>query len=205
MRVLLTGMMFLLAGFMSPALSAATTGEAAPNFTATDALSGNAITLQDLKGKIVVLEWANYGCPFVKKHYSVSNIQHMQQRAEKDGIVWITINSGAQGKQGYFESDALAAKAVADQKASPSYYVRDVSGEVGKLYGAKTTPHFFVINDEGVLVYQGAIDDKPSVASADIPTSKNYVSAVLAQLKQGKAVTVKDTKPYGCSVKYDLF
>ena len=181
--------------------AAVTTGEAAPAFTAVDALSNKNISLADLKGKTVVLEWTNYGCPFVKKHYNVNNMQTLQKAATADGVVWVSVNSGGKGKQGYLEADEVA-DAVKKQGAASTHYIRDPEGALGKLYGAKTTPHIFIINAKGTLVYQGAIDDNSSHESSSIPGATNYVTQTLAALKAGKPVATGTTQPYGCSVKY---
>ena len=187
--------------FAANAQAAAKTGEAAPAFSATDALSNRTISLADFKGKTVVLEWTNYGCPFVKKHYSVNNMQTLQKNATDDGVVWISINSGGKGKQGYLEADEVAA-AVKEKGAHPTHYIRDPEGSIGKLYAAKTTPHIFIVNGEGTLVYQGAIDDNSSHESSSIKGATNYVTETLAALKAGKPVAVNTTQSYGCSVKY---
>ena len=158
-------------------------------------------SLADFKGKTVVLEWTNYGCPFVKKHYSVNNMQTLQKNATDDGVVWISINSGGKGKQGYLEADEVAA-AVKEKGAHPTHYIRDPEGSIGKLYAAKTTPHIFIVNGEGTLVYQGAIDDNSSHESSSIKGATNYVTETLAALKAGKPVAVNTTQSYGCSVKY---
>jgi len=178
------------------------TGSAAPDFKAVDALSGKEFSLSDYKGKTVVLEWVNFGCPFVVKHYGAKNMQKLQADAAKDGVVWISVNSGAEGKQGYFASDDEARKALSEQGASAARYVRDVSGAIGKAYGAKTTPNMYVIDAKGTLVYQGAIDNKPSVDKADIAGATNYITTALAELAAGKPVSTPTTKPYGCGVKY---
>lgn len=178
------------------------TGSAAPDFKAVDALSGKEFALSDYKGKTVVLEWVNFGCPFVQKHYDSNNMQTLQTQAAKDGVIWISINSGASGKQGNFTSDEDAAKAVKEKAAAPARYVRDTTGAIGKAYAAKTTPHLFIIDSKGTLVYQGAIDDKSSVDKADIAGAKNYVTTALAELAAGKKVSTPTTKSYGCGVKY---
>lgn len=172
----------------------------APAFSGQD-INGKTISLSDFKGKTVVLEWTNPDCPFVKKFYSVGKMQELQKAAIADGIVWISINSGAEGKQGHMTQDA-AKKVTAEQNWSGSAYILDAKGEIGKAYSAKTTPHMYVIDKDGVLVYAGAIDDKESTKSADIATSKNYVTAALADIKAGKAVEVSSSRAYGCSVKY---
>ena len=176
------------------------TGAPAPNFTLTDA-AGKQVSLADFKGKTVVLEWNNPGCPFVQKHYSSGNMQRTQARAARDGAVWLTVNSGAPGKQG-FMSGAQAGAYVAKAKARPAAYLLDPTGKVGRLYGAKTTPDMVVIDKAGMVRFAGAIDDKATADPADIATARNNVVAALAELKAGKAVSVKTARSYGCSVKY---
>jgi hypothetical protein len=175
-------------------------GRAAGNFSLTDA-DGKPAKLSDYRGRMVVLEWNNPGCPFVKKHYDSGNMQRTQAAARAAGAAWLTINSGAPGKQGHM-SGPEAKAFVAAQKAQPTRYLLDPAGRVGKGYAAKTTPHMYVIDGKGVLRYQGAIDDKPTASQADIAGARNHVTAALTELKAGKAVSVADTRPYGCTVKY---
>lgn len=175
-------------------------GKPAPDFKAKD-IAGVEQSISGHKGKVVVLEWTNPGCPFVRKHYDGSNMQTLQKYAADKGVVWIAVNSSAEGKEGYM--DTAAAKAsVEKEKAVPASYVLDAEGTIGKLYGAKTTPHMYIINAEGTLVYEGAIDDKASADPEDIKTSKNYVKEGLDELLAGKPITTPQTKAYGCSVKY---
>lgn len=182
------------------ALAAARVGEPAPAFTLTDS-NGTTHSLSDFKGKTVVLEWTNHECPFVKKHYGPGNMQRQQAEATAAGVVWLTINSGAPGKQGHV--DAAGANAVMAEKGHKSTaYLLDPTGAAGKAYGAKTTPHMYVIDGEGVLRYAGAIDSNPSGDPADIPGATQYVVQALADLAAGRAVAVANTQPYGCSVKY---
>jgi hypothetical protein len=148
-----------------------------------------------------VLEWLNHGCPFVKKHYSSGNMQSLQKKYGEKGVVWLSVVSSAPGKQGYNLPDDANALST-EMKAAPAAVLLDPTGEVGKLYDARTTPHMFVINPEGVIIYNGAIDDKRSTDVEDISTSKNYVAAALDEAMSGKPVTVAATQPYGCSVKY---
>lgn len=185
----------------SPALLAkATVGQPAPAFSLTDS-QGKTHALSDFKGKTVVLEWTNAECPFVKKHYGAGNMQAQQGEATAGGVVWLTVNSGAAGKQGAV--DAAGANAViAASGGKQSAYLLDGSGDVGRSYGAKTTPHMYVIDGEGVLRYAGAIDSNPSADPADIAGSTQYVKAALADLAAGRPVAVANTQPYGCSVKY---
>jgi len=177
-----------------------TVGQPAPDFTLKDT-SGKEHKLSDLKGKFVVLEWINYGCPFVKKHYDSQNMQKLQKDAAARDVVWLTICSSAPGKQGHFPPAEAAAK-TKDYGAAAAAYLLDEDGTVGKLYGAKTTPDMFVINPEGVLIYKGAIDDNSSPDAAAIKDAKNYVTAALAEASAGQPVSTSSTKPYGCSVKY---
>lgn len=184
----------------TPALAAVTVGQPAPNFKL-NAADGRVVTLSEFKGKPVVLEWHNPGCPFVKKHYDSGNMQKTQAAARAAGAVWLTINSGAPGKQGHM--DGAEAKAmVQSAKAQPSHYLLDPKGVVGKGYEAKTTPHMYVIDAKGTLVYAGGIDDKPTSNAADIPGARNHVLAALDEMKAGKPVSVALSRPYGCSVKY---
>ena len=184
----------------APAIAAPPVGSQAPNFQLADA-NGKAVTLGQFKGKVVVLEWNNPGCPYVKKHYESGNMQKTQAAAKKDGVVWLSINSGAPGKQGYM-TGAEARAFVAKEKATPTSYLLDPKGVVGKAYGAKTTPHMYIIDGQGVLRYQGGIDDKPTANSGDIASARNHVTAALGELKAGKPVSMAETRPYGCSVKY---
>lgn len=175
-------------------------GALAPEFTLSDA-GGKSRSLADYKGKWVVLEWVNYDCPFVKKHYGSGNMQKLQAAAKTKGAVWLSINSSAPGKQGHFAGAELA-KRIADEKAAPEAYLLDPDGKVGKTYNAKTTPTMFIINPEGLVVYAGAIDDKASTDREDIATAKNYVQAALDAGMAGKPVETAATQAYGCGVKY---
>lgn len=184
----------------APALAAPPIGSQAPDFRLPDA-NGTPVTLGQFKGKVVVLEWNNPGCPFVRKHYESGNMQRTQAAARKDGVVWLSINSGAPGKQGHM-SGAEAKAFVAAQKAQPTAYLLDPQGTVGRRYGAVTTPHMYVIDKAGKLVYAGGIDDKPTADKSDIAGARNHVLAALGEMKAGKAVSVATSRPYGCSVKY---
>jgi len=184
----------------SATLSASRVGAPAPDFKGTDT-KGVAHNLSDFKGKWVVLEWHNEGCPYVKKHYGGNNMQQLQKEWTGKGVVWLTVISSATGQQGYMEP-AQADAYFAQQSASPSAVLLDPTGEIGKLYEAKTTPHMFVISPDGVLVYNGAIDDKPTSDKADLAGATNYVSAALSEGMAGKALTVPTSRPYGCGVKY---
>jgi peroxiredoxin len=190
----------VLAPAATSALAAPTVGEPAPGFSVADT-KGKTRTLAEFKGKRVVLEWHNQGCPFVVKHYDSGNMQRLQQKLTGDGVVWLTVVSSAEGRQGYV-TPAQADAYVAEKKAVPTAVLLDVDGAVGRAYGAKTTPHMFVVDEKGVLVYMGAIDDKATTDQADVEGAKNYVLAVYDDLKAGKPVAPASTAPYGCSVKY---
>ena len=184
----------------APASAAPVVGQAAPNFKAAD-IDGKPVSLSDFSGKTVVLEWNNPECPFVKKHYGSGNMQKAQAAAAKDGVVWLSINSSAPGKQGHM--DGAQAKAfVAQAGARPTAYLLDPRGVLGKLYDAKTTPHMYIVNKAGTLVYAGGIDDRPTPRPADINGARNHVLAALSEIKAGKKVSVAASRPYGCAVKY---
>jgi hypothetical protein len=190
----------VLFGGQEASAAAPAVGQPAPNFRLAD-MNGRAVTLSDYRGKTVVLEWHNPGCPFVQKHYGSGNMQKAQAAAAQQGVVWLSINSGAPGKQGHM--DAAAAKAMVGKVgAKPAAYLLDPKGVVGKVYDAKTTPHMYVINPKGTLVYAGGIDDKPTANPADISGARNHVLAALSELKAGKPISVATSRPYGCSVKY---
>jgi hypothetical protein len=173
-------------------------GKAAPEFTLTD-IAGQTHKLSDYRGKTVVLEWVNPECPIASRHYSSHNMQETQQAALADGAVWLSINSaGYPGAQGNYD-EAEATAWLKKNGATPTAYFRDQTGKVGHLYGAKTSPHLFIITGDGVLAYQGAID---SGNGSNIATSTNYVKAALAAIRTGKPIEKTATHPYGCSVKY---
>lgn len=175
-------------------------GSAAPNFSLPD-VKGKTQSLADYKGKYVVLEWFNPECPFVKKHYGSENMQKLQQEFTSKGVVWLTIDSNAPGTEGNLTPDA-AQKILNSWKTHQTALLLDPDGKVGKAYGARNTPQMFVVNPEGKIVYEGAIDSKASPNPADIPSSTNYVKAALEESLAGKPVSNPTTKPYGCSVKY---
>ena len=189
-----------LAVIAAPAAGAAIVGKPAPNFTLPD-VNGKRVSLSAFRGKTIVIEWNNPECPFVRKHYGSGNMQKTQEAAAKDGMVWLTINSSAPGNQGHV-TGAQAKAYLAKAGARPTAYLLDPDGVVGKRYDAKTTPHMFIVNKAGTLVYAGGIDDKPSPNPADVKTARNYVLAALSELKQGKPVSVATSRPYGCAVKY---
>ena len=197
MRALVASIALVLA---VPAAANLTTGGPARDFKLRDA-DGNVVPLSQFKGRTVVVEWHNPGCPFVQKHYKSGNMQATQAGAKAGGAVWLTVNSGAPGKQGHL-TGAQANALVKEQKLASTEYLLDPSGVVGKAWGAKTTPHLYIVDGAGKLRYQGAIDDRPTADQADIKGARNHVTAALTELKAGKAVSVTDTKPYGCTVKY---
>jgi peroxiredoxin len=172
----------------------------APDFTLTD-IHGKKHTLSAYKGKYVVLEWNNWDCPFVKKHYNSKNMQKLQAQYGDKGVVWLTICSSAKGKQGYYDAKELQ-KRYDQSESAAAAYLTDPEGTVGRLYGAKTTPHMFVIDPDGVLIYAGAIDDKKSTNPDDVKGAVNYVQQALNASMSGKSVQTKTSTPYGCSVKY---
>jgi len=178
----------------------ATIGQPAPDFTLQGA-DGQKHSLSDYKGKFVVLEWTNPQCPFVHKFYDSGTMQKLQKEETAKGVTWLRINSSAEGKEGYQTADALAAY-VKNKEVAATESLLDPTGRVGHLYGARTTPHMFVIDPKGELIYAGGIDDTPSADIADIATAKNYVTAALDEAMSGKPVTTPTSQPYGCSVKY---
>ena len=180
-------------------VAGAVVGQQAPAFTLTDS-NGNPRSLSDYEGKIVVLEWWNYECPFVRKHYGSGNMQKLQKAWTEEGVVWLTVVSSAPGQQGHVEG-AKANALMKDKGGAPSAVLLDPDGTVGKAFGARTTPHMFVVTN-GKVVYAGGIDDKPSTDQADVPTAKNYVDAALHDVKAGREVAMPATDPYGCGVKY---
>jgi peroxiredoxin len=175
-------------------------GSPAPNFTAHDT-NGQTHTLEAYKGKYVVLEWHNRQCPFTRKHYVGGNMQRLQREWTGKGVVWFTVISSAPGQQGYMTADQENTY-LKEVDASPTAVLLDPTGELGHLYGAKTTPHMFIINPAGVLIYDGAIDDKPTPSAEDIASAQNYVSKALEEAMAGKPVSTPTSRPYGCSVKY---
>lgn len=187
---------------LATAALAANVGEPAPAFSGVDVLSGKTISNDAFKGKTVVMEWNNFGCPFVKKFYGSNTMQKLQADAVKDGVVWITVNSSAPGKEGHLKDADEAKAALAERKGAQSHYILDHDGKIGKAFGAKTTPHMYVIDKDGALVYQGAIDSDNSPDPEAIKGATNHVTAALADIKAGRKVAVATTQPYGCSVKY---
>ena len=175
-------------------------GKAAPDFTGVDS-NGNKHSLSDFKGKTVVLEWTNHDCPYVKKHYNSGNMQQLQKNATDNGVVWLSIISSKPGKQGHV-SGKQANELTQSRNAAPTAVILDETSEIGRLYGAKTTPHMYIIDKTGQLVYMGGIDSIPSSNESDIADAKNYVTAALDAMATGKPIKDSVTRPYGCSVKY---
>ncbi|MAN47506.1 MAG: thioredoxin family protein [Alphaproteobacteria bacterium] len=182
--------------------SATEPGELAPDFTGVTA-TGETVSLADFAGKTVILEWTNDGCPFVQKHYAVppASMQGLQTDAAESDVVWLSVISSAPGKQGH-RTGAEVLDMNTARGATPAHVILDASGEIGRAYGAKTTPHMFLITPEGAIAYQGAIDDKPSARVADLETATNYVRAAMDSLAAGEPVETANTQPYGCSIKY---
>jgi alkyl hydroperoxide reductase subunit AhpC len=193
-------LIILLLCAVPPLVSAAKVGETAPEFTGT-ASNGKTVHLSDYRGKYVVLEWHNNGCPYVRKQYNSGNMQRLQKQWTGQGVVWFTILSSAPGKQGFMtasdENDYLG-----KMQAAPTAALLDPTGEIGHLYDAKTSPQMVVINPHGIVIYDGAIDDKPTTDLSDVPGATNYVNLALEQAMAGKSVETAATRPYGCSVKY---
>ena len=188
--------LFATSAFASPPVD-----QPAPVFTANTA-DGKSVSLDSLKGKTVVLEWTNHDCPFVKKHYESANMQSLQKDAAAKGIVWLQVISSAPGKQGHVDA-ATAMRLNSARSATPAHVLLDPEGKLGKLYGAQTTPHMYVIDATGTLVYKGGIDSLATADKADIPRAEPYVVNALASLAAGKKIVANNTRPYGCSVKYE--
>jgi len=193
---------FLLILFSQVAVGYVEKGKLAPGFDLVDS-QGNVVSLEAYKGQMVVLEWTNHGCPFVVRHYETGNMQSTQKFAKNNNVVWFSIISSAPGTQGFVTSKQ-ANELSLKREAFPSHVLIDKDGKVGKLYGAKTTPHMYVIDSNGVLQYQGAIDDAGGrgFMKKDLLNAKNYVKRALDELMSGKNVSISETRPYGCSVKY---
>ena len=190
-----------MASLVSLVQAAAAPGQAAPEFSLVD-INGKMQKLSDYRGKYVVLEWFNSECPFVQKHYESGNMQSLQARYAQKGVVWLGVNSTSP-RHSNFRDPVRSQAILKDWKSAPTAFVLDPDGKVGKQYGARTTPHMYVIDPKGMLVYVGGIDDKPSTSQRDIPTAKNLVAAALDDSLGGKPVGTPSAMPYGCSVKYD--
>jgi peroxiredoxin len=194
---------FAAIGVVAPrrsAASVATVSAPAPTFSLTSS-TGPTVSLADQRGKIVVLEWTNHECPYVRKHYETSNMQSLQKEATGQGVVWLSVISSAPGTQGHV-SAGQANELTKTRKASPTAVLFDPTGTVGKGYGATNTPHMYVITKDGVLAYAGAIDDKPTSRRSDVETAQNYVRPALAAVMTGQPVKTPLTRAYGCTIKY---
>lgn len=194
------GMLGLALTIIMPAAAAPDIGKPAPDFTIADS-AGVPHTLSAYRGKTVILEWTNHGCPYVRRHYDTGNMQALQKETTGQGMIWLSVISSAPGTQGHVsgpEADALTEQ----RGAAPTAVLLDPAGKVGRLYDARTTPHMYVIDPEGTLVYQGAIDDRPYASHAETAQARNHVRNALAQMAAGKPVDPAVTRPYGCSVKY---
>lgn len=175
-------------------------GAPAPAFTTVDS-KGQKRSLAEFRGKTVVLEWTNHECPFVRKHYETGNMQALQKETTGQGVVWLTIASSAEGEQGYV-SGAEADRLTQKRSAAPSAFLLDPQGTIGKAYNAKVTPHMYVIDPNGTLVYMGGIDDRPTTRHADVQGARNYVREALAALGTGQPIAANSTRAYGCTIKY---
>jgi len=175
-------------------------GQDAPAFTGTDS-NGKQISLKDFKGKTVVLEWTNHDCPYVRRHYATGNMQKLQKEATTSDVVWLSVISSAPGRQGHV-SGKQANELSVSRKASPTKVILDPNGTIGRQYAARTTPHMYIVNATGTLVYKGGIDDNPTSWGEIEPDTKNYVRLALSEMKAGKKISKASTRPYGCSVKY---
>ena len=182
------------------AQAAATVGQPAPDFTLKDA-SGKTVKLSDFRGRHVVLEWTNPGCPFVRKHYNSGNMPATQKEAMDKGVVWLAVNSTEKASSDYLEPGKLVAW-MKERQSAPSAMLMDEEGTAGKAYGARTTPHMYIVDPQGRLIYAGGIDSIPSARADDIRKATNYVRQGLGEALAGKAVSAATTQPYGCTIKY---
>jgi peroxiredoxin len=196
-RVLVTAALSLAA---SATFAAVAPGQPASDFAVTD-IAGKPYKLSDLRGKYVVLEWFNSECPFVQKHYESGNMQGLQKQYTAKGVVWLAINSTNPGSSN-FRDESRSAQIVRDWKMNPTALALDKDGKVGQAYGARTTPHMFVIDPKGTVIYAGGIDDKATFSASDVKSAKNFVAAALDESMTGKPVSTPSARPYGCSVKY---
>jgi AhpC/TSA family len=199
-HLVLTPMALAVASLSAPAFATAVVGQKAPEFTAKDA-TGKTVNLADFKGKTVVLEWVNPGCPYVRKHYGSGNMQSTQKDAVDKGVVWLAVNSTDTGHPDYLAPAALQSW-MTEQKAAATHTLMDESGSIGQQYAARTTPHMYIISPQGNLVYAGGIDSISSARAEDIKQATNYIKQSLGETLAGKPISMATTKPYGCSVKY---
>ena len=196
-RTIMSALLLMAAGSTSAAVKV---GQPAPDFTGIDS-NGQQQTLSDYRGKFVVLEWTNHDCPYVRKHYEAGNMQAQQREAADAGVVWLSVISSAPGQQGHI-GPGKANELTQSRNAAPRAVVLDPSGDIGRAYSARTTPHMYIVNPDGTLVYQGGIDSITSANSADIPKARQHVRIALNELMSGTPVSQAVTRPYGCSVKY---
>lgn len=199
-RTLIVSAALLGTAFTAPLVWAAGVGQPAPDFALPDT-SGKPVRLSDFKGKTVVLEWTNPGCPFVRKHYESGNMGATQKLARDQGVVWLSINSTEKASADYLEPPRLAAW-LAERQGMASAVLMDEDGRVGRAYDARTTPHMYIVNPQGVLVYAGAIDSIPSARPADIDKATNHVKVALGDIAAGRPLATPVTRAYGCSIKY---
>lgn len=178
----------------------ATVGEQAPSFEVMGA-DGTLYSLSDFEGQYVILEWLNHGCPYIQKHYNGNNMQQLQEKYTDKGVVWLSVISSAPGTQGYMKAEE-ARQSIEEHGASPTTILLDTDGEMGRAYDARVTPHMFIIDPNGTVRYNGAIDDKPTPAASSLETAHNYIDTAMNSLMNGEEVETKSTTPYGCSVKY---
>lgn len=195
-----SGVLAIMPACAGSAFAKANNGAPAPEFRALDS-AGKERSLSEFKGRTIILEWTNHDCPYVRKHYGAGAMQALQKEATGAGIIWLSIISSGPGQQG-FVSGAQADALTTQRKAAPTAVLLDPTGAVGKLYQAKTTPHMFIIDPQGILVFQGGIDDRPTANPADLAKANNYVRAALADMAAGRPVAIAASTPYGCSVKY---
>lgn len=188
------------AGYSGPAAADARVGSPAPAFTLPNT-NGGSVSLSTLKGKTVVLEWSNHQCPYVGKHYGGNNMQALQKKWTARDVVWLTVISSAPGREGYVTA-AEANRLTVERGASPTAVLLDPKGTVGRAYGARTTPHMFIVAGDGVVAYAGGIDDKQSARLEDLKGARNFVDQALGEMAQGKPVSITGARAYGCSVKY---
>lgn len=183
-----------------PGLAAVNTGDPAPDFTLKDSY-GQEQSLSSYRGKFIVLEWINHDCPFVGKHYGSGNMQRLQKKYTQEAVIWFSVSSSAPGKQGHYGHEE-ANRLTKEKGAAPTAVLLDFDGTVGRMYGAKTTPHIFIVDPQGLLIYQGAIDSIPGTHTADVARAANYVELTLDAAMNGRPVEISSTKSYGCSIKY---
>ena len=186
--------------FLSSVQAAPSVGEKAPLFTGIDS-NGQKLNLSDYKGKTVILEWTNHGCPWVARHYGIGNMQNHQKKAIADGVIWLSIISSAPGLEGYVDGSE-ANQLTKSRNAYPTRVILDPSGKIAKAYAARTTPHMYIISSSGTLIYQGGIDDDPTPHGEIENSTTNFIMNALAEIKAGKKVSKSTSQPYGCSVKY---